>query len=156
MKKIALKNAARGTAFDYAGQSWILLENDDGRALCLSKDIIETRAFDEGNCNNFAVASSKEYLNGAYLDNLLEDVNGQRRQGHALFGPAEIPGVHRHRLGPTEAHGNHHQQAEPVDVPQRVQAQPPGPLGSGVPQSQRRQPVARFMHRQAQKHRHQP
>ena len=61
MKKIALKNAARGTAFDYAGQSWILLENDDGRALCLSKDIIETRAFDEGNCNNFAVASSKEY-----------------------------------------------------------------------------------------------
>ena len=37
MKKIALKNAARGTAFDYAGQSWILLENDDGRALCLSK-----------------------------------------------------------------------------------------------------------------------
>ena len=76
MKKIALKNAARGTAFDYAGQSWILLEKDDGRALCLSKDIIETRAFDEGNCNNFAVASSKEYLNGAYLDNLLEDVNG--------------------------------------------------------------------------------
>ena len=76
MKKIALKNAARGTAFDYAGQSWILLENDDGRTLCLSKDIIETRAFDDGNCNNFAVASSKEYLNGAYLDNLLEDVNG--------------------------------------------------------------------------------
>lgn len=75
-EKIALKNTARGTAFDYAGQSWILLENDDGRALCLSKDIIETRAFDEGNCNNFAVASSKEYLNGAYLDNLLEDVNG--------------------------------------------------------------------------------
>lgn len=72
MKKIALKNATRGTAFDYAGQSWILLENDDGRALCLSKDIIETRAFDEGNFNNFAVASSKEYLNGAYLDNLLD------------------------------------------------------------------------------------
>ena len=76
MKKIALKNAARGTAFDYAGQSWILPENGDGRALCLSKDIIETQAFDEGNCNNFAAASSKEYLNGAYLDNLLEDVNG--------------------------------------------------------------------------------
>ena len=77
MKKIALKNAARGTAFDYAGQSWILLENDPtGRTLCLSKDITETRAFDEGNCNNFAVASSKEWMNGPYLDNLLEDVNG--------------------------------------------------------------------------------
>ena len=76
MKKIALKNAARGTAFDYAGQSWILLENDDGRALCLSKDIIETRAFDEGNCNNFAVASSNKYLNGPYLDNLVDTCNG--------------------------------------------------------------------------------
>lgn len=77
MKKIALKNAARGTAFDYAGQSWILLENDHtSRTLCLSKDITETRAFDEGNCNNFAVASSNKYLNGPYLDNLLEDVNG--------------------------------------------------------------------------------
>ena len=76
MKKIALKNAARGTAFDYAGQSWILLENDDGRALCLSKDIIETRAFDEGNCNNFAVASSNKYLNGPYLDNLVDACNG--------------------------------------------------------------------------------
>jgi hypothetical protein len=76
MKKIALKNATRGTAFDYAGQSWILLENDDGRALCLSKDIIEKRAFDEGNRNNFAVSSSKEYLNGPYLDNLIDDVAG--------------------------------------------------------------------------------
>lgn len=76
MKKITLKNAARGTAFDYAGQSWILLENDDGRALCLSKDITETRAFDEGNCNNFAVASSNKYLNGPYLDNLADTCNG--------------------------------------------------------------------------------
>lgn len=77
MKKIALKNAARGTAFDYAGQSWILLENDHtSRTLCLSKDITETRAFDEGNCNNFAVASSNKYLNGPYLDNLVDACNG--------------------------------------------------------------------------------
>ena len=77
MKKIALKNAARGTVFDYAGQSWILLENDPtGRTLCLSKGITETRAFDEGNCNNFAVASSNKYLNGPYLDNLVDACNG--------------------------------------------------------------------------------
>ena len=77
MKKIALKNAARGTVFDYAGQSWILLENDPaGRTLCLSKDITETRVFDEGNCNNFAVASSNKYLNGPYLDNLVDACNG--------------------------------------------------------------------------------
>ena len=36
MKKIALKNAARGTAFDYAGQSWILLENDDGEVVAVA------------------------------------------------------------------------------------------------------------------------
>lgn len=76
MKKIALKHADRGTAFDYAGQTWIKLEETDGRALCLSKDIIEKRAFDEGNRNNFAVSSSKEYLNGPYLDNLIDDVAG--------------------------------------------------------------------------------
>jgi len=98
MKKIALKNAARGTAFDYAGQSWILLENDDGRALCLSKDIIETRAFDEGNCNNFAVASSKEYLNGAYLDNLLEDVNGPNTFLTTELDLTTDDGLKRHHL----------------------------------------------------------
>lgn len=76
MKKIALKHADRGTAFDYAGQTWIKLEETDGRALCLSKDIIEKRAFDKGNRNNFAVSSSKEYLNGPYLDNLIDDVAG--------------------------------------------------------------------------------
>ena len=76
MKKIALKHADRGTAFDYAGQTWIKLEETDGRALCLSKDIIEKRAFDEGNRNNFAASSSKEYLNGPYLDNLIDDVAG--------------------------------------------------------------------------------
>ena len=76
MKKIALKHANRGTAFDYAGQTWIKLEETDGRALCLSKDIVEKRAFDEGNRNNFAVSSSKEYLNGPYLDNLIDDVAG--------------------------------------------------------------------------------
>lgn len=76
MKKIALKHADRGTAFDYAGQTWIKLEETDGRALCLSKDIIEKRAFDEGDRNNFAVSSSKEYLNGPYLDNLIDDVAG--------------------------------------------------------------------------------
>ena len=44
MKKIALKNAARGTAFDYAGQSWILLENDDGRALFAISATVDSSA----------------------------------------------------------------------------------------------------------------
>lgn len=76
MKK-ALKAAARGTIFPYAGEKWVALEHEaSGRTLCLSLDLIPNKPFDENNCNNFATSSSKEWMNGPYLDNLLEDVNG--------------------------------------------------------------------------------
>lgn len=76
MKK-ALKTAARGTVFPYAGQRWIVLEHDAaGRTLCLTENIVENRAFDEDNRNNFAEASSNRYLNGAFLDNLIEAAGG--------------------------------------------------------------------------------
>lgn len=76
MKK-ALKAAARGTIFPYAGQRWIVLEHDaSGRTLCLTENIVESRAFDEDNRNNFAEASSNRYLNGAFLDNLIEATGG--------------------------------------------------------------------------------
>lgn len=76
MKK-ALKAAARGTVFPYAGQRWIVLEHDaSGRTLCLTENIVENRAFDEDNRNNFAEASSNRYLNGAFLDNLIEATGG--------------------------------------------------------------------------------
>lgn len=76
MKK-ALKAAARGTVFTYAGQRWIVLEHDaSGHTLCLTENIVESRAFDEDNRNNFAEASSNRYLNGAFLDNLIEATGG--------------------------------------------------------------------------------
>lgn len=75
MKK-ALKTAPRGTAFNYAGQRWVVLEHNATGTLCLTEKIVEDRAFDEGNCNNFAVASSNKYLNGPYLDNLVDACNG--------------------------------------------------------------------------------
>ena len=76
MKK-ALKTATRGTVFPYAGEKWVVLEHDPaGRTLCLRLDLIPNKPFDENNCNNFATSSSKEWMNGPYLDNLLEDVNG--------------------------------------------------------------------------------
>lgn len=72
MKK-ALKKADRGSVFRYAGWEWVVLEHDpSGRTLCLTKGIVESRAFDDDNCNNFATASSNKYLNGAFLDNLIE------------------------------------------------------------------------------------
>lgn len=77
MKKIALKNAARGTIFLYAGEKWIALEHEAaGRTLCLRLDLIPNKPFDEDNRNNFAISSSKEWMNGPYLDNLIDAVKG--------------------------------------------------------------------------------
>lgn len=76
MKK-ALKTAARGTVFPYAGEKWVVLEHDPaGRTLCLRLDLIQNKPFDENNCNNFATSSSKEWMNGPYLDNLIDAVKG--------------------------------------------------------------------------------
>lgn len=74
MKK-ALKTAARGTVFPYAGEKWVVLEHEPaGRTLCLRLDLIPNKPFDENNCNNFATSSSKEWMNGPYLDNLIDAV----------------------------------------------------------------------------------
>ena len=74
MKK-ALKAAARGTIFPYAGEKWVALEHEaSGRTLCLRLDLIPNKPFDENNCNNFATSSSKEWMNGPYLDNLIDAV----------------------------------------------------------------------------------
>lgn len=76
MKK-ALKAAARGTIFPYAGEKWVALEHEaSGRTLCLRLDLIPNKPFDENNCNNFATSSSKEWMNGPYLDNLIDAVKG--------------------------------------------------------------------------------
>lgn len=78
MKK-ALKAAARGTIFPYAGEKWVALEHEaSGRTLCLRLDLIPNKPFDENNCNNFATSSSKEWMNGPYLDNLIDAVKGPR------------------------------------------------------------------------------
>lgn len=76
MKK-ALKAAARGTIFPYAGEKWVALEHEaSGRTLCLRLDLIPNKPFDESNCNNFATSSSKEWMNGPCLDNLIDAVKG--------------------------------------------------------------------------------
>lgn len=76
MKK-ALKAAARGTIFPYAGEKWVALEHEaSGRTLCLRLDLIPNKPFDENNRNNFAISSSKEWMNGPYLDNLIDAVKG--------------------------------------------------------------------------------
>lgn len=71
--KQALNTLSRGTVFEYAGQRWIVLEhNENGGTLCLTENIIENRAFDDNNCNDWSKSSSKAYLNSAFLDNLID------------------------------------------------------------------------------------
>lgn len=69
----ALNTLARGTVFDYAGQHWIVLEhNENASTLCLTENIIDYRAFDNNSCNDWSKSSSRNYLNGAFLDNLID------------------------------------------------------------------------------------
>lgn len=76
MKK-ALKTAARGTVFFYAGEKWAVLEHDpDGRTLCLRLEVIPNKPFDEDNRNIFSISSSKKWMNGPYLDNLIDAMKG--------------------------------------------------------------------------------
>ena len=42
--------------------------------LCMMKDILEERAFDDKNCNNWETSTLREYLNTVYLEELEEEV----------------------------------------------------------------------------------
>lgn len=54
-----------------------MLEHEaSGRTLCLRLDLIPDKPFDENSRNNFAISSSKEWMNGPYLDNLIDAVKG--------------------------------------------------------------------------------
>lgn len=66
MKK-ALKTAPRGTTFNYAGQRWVVLEHNATGTLCLTEKIVEDRAFDDGDCNDFSKSSSLRYARGPRL-----------------------------------------------------------------------------------------
>lgn len=61
--KQALNTLSRGTVFEYAGQRWIVLEhNENGGTLCLTENIIENRAFDDNNCNDWSKAQAGNIL----------------------------------------------------------------------------------------------
>ncbi len=71
MKK--LKDFPRGATIPFAGHEWIVLEtsaDDAGATLVLMKDVLETKAFDEGNNADWRNSSARNYLNGAVLDNI--------------------------------------------------------------------------------------
>lgn len=68
-----------GTAIEVGGIQLEILDNtyigkgNEVGVLCLTKDILFKKAFDEGNNNNWEKSSLREYLNGEYEESLDEE-----------------------------------------------------------------------------------
>ena len=65
----SLKEIKPGEAFIYAGYEWIKLEQE---GLCLMKDILEERAFDEDS-NDWRKSELREYLNNDFHETLIKN-----------------------------------------------------------------------------------
>ena len=65
----ALKEIKPGEVFTYAGYEWIKLEEE---GLCLMKDILEERAFNEDS-NDWRKSELREYLNNDFYKTLTEN-----------------------------------------------------------------------------------
>lgn len=65
-----------GTIFEYAGHEFVVLDEKDGGVLVLQAKSDESLPFNdnrEGNLNDFRTSSIKEYLNGGYLESLIQN-----------------------------------------------------------------------------------
>lgn len=67
-----LENLGAGSLFTYGGVEWVILDRRPNIALCLAADVLEERAFDEGNKNDFAASSLRAYLNGEFVQKMVD------------------------------------------------------------------------------------
>ena len=68
MKKLNKNDFKQGNTVEFAGQKWnVLAEVSENNFLCVNNDIIEYKAFDNDNNNNWSVSSLRKYLNREYL-----------------------------------------------------------------------------------------
>lgn len=72
LKTGKLAELAEGSRFTYGGVEWVVLDHRVNMALCLAADVLENRAFDENEKNDFAASSLRAYLNGEFLKKLIE------------------------------------------------------------------------------------
>ena len=56
--------------YELAGIKWIALEEVKDGVLCIAESILEYRAFDEENCNDWKKSSLRKYANGEFLQKL--------------------------------------------------------------------------------------
>ena len=65
---------ASGIKMEILDPAYPAVEVDELGVLCLAKDILFEKAFDEENNNNWRESSLREYLNGEYKDSLPEEL----------------------------------------------------------------------------------
>lgn len=68
-----LRKINLGAKFTYGGIAWLVLEQQEGRALCLAAESIGDKAFDKDNCNDWRKSSLRAFLNGEFLKSLAEN-----------------------------------------------------------------------------------
>lgn len=61
-----------GTSFNMGGVAWTVIQTDENWVKCISSEIVEHRAFDEENKNDFSVSSIRKYLNYDFLKELIQ------------------------------------------------------------------------------------
>ncbi|MEG1192561.1 MAG: hypothetical protein RSG50_04985 [Clostridia bacterium] len=81
MKTKMLRDLECGSLFSYGGIEWALLdypefeswdEEDVDTALCISAGVVEKRAFDDGGLNDFTNSGLRAWLNGKFIDHLVD------------------------------------------------------------------------------------
>ena len=59
---------------------WDILEEKDGKALIITHDIIEAKAFDENNIRNYKESSIRKWLNNEFYKTVFDDENKKKIQ----------------------------------------------------------------------------
>lgn len=59
------------TEFTLGGIPWTVIQTAEGWVKCISSEIVENRAFDAENRNDFGVSDLRAYLNGEFLQKLI-------------------------------------------------------------------------------------
>lgn len=58
------------TEFKMGGIRWTIIETEEEWVKCLASEIVEERAFDAQNRNDFGISDLREYLNGEFFEKL--------------------------------------------------------------------------------------
>jgi hypothetical protein len=87
-EEINLKQLAdyvAGSRVKIGGLVWDLLEKDEDRVLCITDEIVEYKAFDEENSNDWKKSSLRELLDGKFLNTLCEEMEAKGQGSGAIL-----------------------------------------------------------------------